>query len=332
MIISASRRTDIPAFYAKWFLNRIQEGYCTVPNPFNHHQVSVVSLKPKDVDAIVFWTRNPRPLLPYLGELEARGFHYYFQYTLMNNPALIDRKSPALTSSLEILKALSNMIGPDRIIWRYDPIVFSNITGLEFHRQNYGLIAQALKGYTKRSVISIVDIYKKAGKRVTEMSKRGIELKTLDTQAIADLMPSLVFAAHANGMEICSCAEDIDLQLYGVCPGKCVDDEYIKKTFGIDVVQKKDPAQREACGCVISRDIGMYDSCLFGCQYCYATSNFELAKANHKKHAPQSPSLIGNILPNRIFIADKKIPLGARGGQGGGQGGRIFILDNSGQG
>ncbi len=317
MIISASRRTDIPAFYAKWFLNRIQEGYCTVPNPFNHHQVSVVSLKPKDVDAIVFWTRNPRPLLPYLGELEARGFHYYFQYTLMNNPALIDRKSPALTSSLEILKALSNMIGPDRIIWRYDPIVFSNITGLEFHRQNYGLIAQALKGYTKRSVISIVDIYKKAGKRVTEMSKRGIELKTLDTQAIADLMPSLVFAAHANGMEICSCAEDIDLQLYGVCPGKCVDDEYIKKTFGIDVVQKKDPAQREACGCVISRDIGMYDSCLFGCQYCYATSNFELAKANHKKHAPQSPSLIGNILPNRIFIADKKIPLGARGGARG---------------
>lgn len=314
MIISASRRTDIPAFYAKWFLNRIQEGYCTVPNPFNHHQVSVVSLKPKDVDAIVFWTRNPRPLLPYLGELEARGFQYYFQYTIVNNPALIDRKSPALTSSLEILKALSNMIGPDKIIWRYDPIVFSNITGLEFHRKNYGLIAQALKGYTKRSVISIVDVYKKAGKRISEMSKQGVKLKTPDTQAIADLMTFLVFAAHANGMEIYSCAEDIDLQPYGVRPGKCVDDEYIKKTFGLDVVQKKDPAQREACGCVISRDIGTYDSCLFGCQYCYATSNFELAKANHKKHDPQSPSLIGNILPNRIFTADKKILLYKAGG------------------
>ena len=293
MIISASRRTDIPAFYAEWFLNRIREGYCTVPNPFNRHQVSVVSLKPEDVDVIVFWTRNPRPLLPYLGELDTRGFHYYFQYTLMNNPALIDQKSPALAISLAILKELSNMVGPEKVIWRYDPIVLSNITDLEFHRQNYRLIAQALKGCTRRSVISIVDVYKKAGKRIDEMSKHGIELKTPDMEMIADIIPSLCAIAHANGMEVHSCAEDIDLQPYGVRPGKCVDDEYIRKVFDIDVVHKKDPAQREACGCVISRDIGMYDSCLFGCQYCYATSSFALAKANFEKHDPRSPSLIG---------------------------------------
>ncbi len=293
MIISASRRTDLPAFYAPWFLNRIRAGYCTVPNPFNRQQVSVISLKPEDVDVLVFWTRNPRPLLPYLGEIEARGFRYYFQYTLMNNPALIDPQSPALAASLKNFRELADMVGPDKIIWRYDPIVLSKITDPDFHRQQYGLIAQALKGHTRRSVISIVDVYKKAGKRLAALSKQGLELQIPDRRMLADLMPSLLALARGSGMEIASCAEDIDLQPYGVGPGRCIDAEYIEKTFEIAVVHKKDPAQRPACGCVVSRDIGMYDSCLFGCQYCYATANFALAKASFAKHDPRSPSLIG---------------------------------------
>ena len=293
MIISASRRTDIPAFYAEWLMNRIRAGYCAVPNPFNRNQVAHVSLKPEDVDVIVFWTRNARPLLPHLAELDERGYRYYFQYTVMDNPRAIDPKSPPLESSLTTFRALANRIGPDRVIWRYDPIVFSNITGPEFHQMTYQHIAQSLRGYTCRSVISIVDVYRKAQKRLRELAERSVELLDCEGEAFDDLMHALVHTANENSMEIVSCAEDMDLRSYGVRPGKCVDDEYIAETFAINVTSKKDPSQREACGCVVSKDIGMYDSCLYGCQYCYAVSSFERAKANYAEHDPKSPSLLG---------------------------------------
>jgi hypothetical protein len=297
MIISASRRTDIPAFYAEWFMNRIRAGYCAVPNPFNRQQVSYVSLKPEDVDVIVFWTRNPRPLFPDLTELDERGYRYYFQYTVMNNPRLIDPKSPPLEASLKTFGELADRIGPARVIWRYDPIVFSNTTGAQFHQQTYERIAQALRGYTCRSVISIVDVYGKARKRLGELAKQGVELLPCDGKPggwFDDFMRTLVRIASENGMEIVSCAEDLDLRPYGIRPGKCVDDEYIQKVFGLNVTDKKDPSQREACGCIVSKDIGMYDTCLYGCRYCYATTSFERAKTNHDiKHHPESPSLIG---------------------------------------
>ena len=292
MIISASRRTDIPAFYAEWFMNRIRAGYCAVPNPFNRNQVSHVSLKPEDVDVIVFWTRNPHPLLPHLAELDERGYCYYFQFTLMNNPRPIDPKSPPLKGSLKTFRTLAERIGPEKVIWRYDPIVFSNITGPEFHQTTYQHIAQSLRGYTCRSVISIVDVYRKAQKRLRELAEQGVELLACEGEALGDLMHALVHTAKENDMEIFSCAEEMDLQPYGIRPGKCVDDEYIAKEFGITVINKKDPSQREACGCVVSKDIGMYDSCLYGCQYCYASTSFERAKINYEDHDPSSPSLI----------------------------------------
>jgi hypothetical protein len=296
MIISASRRTDIPAFYARWFINRIRAGYCTVPNPFNPQQVSSVSLKPEDVDVIVFWTRNPRPLFPYLEELDRRGYRYYFQYTLLDNPRLIDRKAPPLQAALKTFRELAGRVGPERVIWRYDPIVLSEVTGAQFHQETYGRIAQALAGYTQRSVISIADIYRKAGKRLRQLAQQGVEItdyKGQPSRRFDELMRDLVRMANENGMQIVSCAETIDLRPYGVRLGKCVDDAYIKKVFGLDVTGEKDPSQREACGCVVSRDIGMYETCLFGCQYCYATTSFERARANYDRHDPHSPSLLG---------------------------------------
>ena len=146
MIISASRRTDIPAFYARWFMNRIREGYCTVPNPFNPNQVSRISLKPEDVDIIVFWTRYARPLMPFLNELDDRGYRYYFLYTLMNNPRALEPKSPSHKRSLNTFQNLSNRIGMEKVIWRYDPIVFTRITDPNFHKETYQHIAEQLKG------------------------------------------------------------------------------------------------------------------------------------------------------------------------------------------
>ena len=293
MIISASRRTDIPAFYAKWFINRIREGYCMVPNPFNPKQVSRISLKPEDVDIIVFWTRYARPLMPFLNELDDRGYRYYFLYTLMNNPRALEPKSPSHERSLNTFQSLSNRIGMEKVIWRYDPIVFTRITDPNFHRETYQYIAEQLKGYTSRSIISMVDIYRKARKRLKLLERQGIPVLEPPEENLGELMKSISASAAMNGMEIQSCAEDSTFAFYGIQPGKCVDDKLIRRAFGLEVTHLKDPSQRSHCGCVASRDIGMYDTCLFGCVYCYATTRFDRAIERHSKSDAHSPSLTG---------------------------------------
>jgi len=295
MIISASRRTDIPAFYAPWLMNRLRAGFCTVPNPFNRNQVSRISLLPQDVDAIVFWTRNARPLLAHLAELDDRGYRYYFQYTILDNPRLVDQKTPPVTQAIATFQALAAHVGPQRVIWRYDPIVLSEQTDAAFHLDRYAWIAEQLAGYTTRSVISVLDRYKKAEGRLRAVAEQGLAIagEADDTwPGFAALIQGMVQSATANGMEIVSCAEEIDLARYGVRPGKCIDDDYIFAAFGLRVGGTKDPSQRAACGCIASRDIGMYDSCLFGCQYCYATSSFDRARVNHAAHDPLATSLL----------------------------------------
>lgn len=292
MIISASRRTDIPAFYTGWFMNRIRDGTCSVPNPFNPGQVSHVSLEPEDVDVIVFWTRHARPLLPYLKELDTRGYRYYFLYTLMNNPRKLDPRTPPFQTSLDAFRELADRVGPEKVIWRYDPIVFTNVTGPDFHLKNYERIARDLKSYTFRSVISFVDMYRKAKRRFQELQKEGIRLLNPSGEELDDFVRTLVSVAHGRGMDILSCSEKRDLLPYGIRAGKCVDDEYIATIFGLEVTGRKDPSQRKACGCVVSKDIGMYESCLYGCIYCYATTNFERSKTNYEAHDSTHPSLI----------------------------------------
>ncbi|MEW5867939.1 MAG: DUF1848 domain-containing protein [Chloroflexota bacterium] len=293
MIISASRRTDIPAFYAEWFIKRIQAGACEVPHPFNPRQVLRVSLAPEDVDVIVFWTRDPRPLFPHLAGLEARGYRYYFQYTLLNYPRPLEMRSP-LKTRLQAFHELAERIGPERVIWRYDPLVFTEITPPDFHLETYQRLARALRGATRRSVISLLTPYDKIKKRMQALADQGAALLPYSPQDdwFGGLLGGLASAARANGMQITSCASELPLEQYGIQPGKCVDDEYIQEVFGLEVSHTKDPGQRKACGCVISKDIGVYDTCLFGCPYCYATSSFERARANHARHDPNRPALL----------------------------------------
>ncbi|MCF8127819.1 MAG: DUF1848 domain-containing protein [Deltaproteobacteria bacterium] len=293
MIISASRRTDIPAFYARWFMNRIREGYCTVPNPFNPNQVSRISLKPEDIDIIVFWTRYARPFMPFLNELDNRGYRYYFLYTLMNNPRALEPKSPSYQKSLNTFRRLAERIGSEKVVWRYDPIVFTRITDPNFHKETYQHIAEQLKGYTGRSIISMVDIYRKARKRLKLLEEQGIPILEPPEENLKELMKSISASAAMNGMEIQSCAEDPKLAFYGIQPGKCIDDELIRRVFGLEITHLKDPSQRSYCGCVASRDIGMYETCLFGCVYCYATTCLDRAVERHSKSDAHSPSLTG---------------------------------------
>ena len=293
VIISASRRTDISAFYAEWMIHRLRAGFCTVPNPFSRSQVARISLLPSDVDAIVFWTRNPRPLMRYLSEIDGLGIPYYFQFTVLGLPRELDPKVPPLEITLRTFRELAQRLGPERVVWRYDPIVFSEKSPAEYHRERFTAIARKLAGFTNRVVVSIVDRYRKTERRMKALRDCGAGLIDCAPEALAGLMRHLAATAAANQMEIVSCAEEIDLTGHGIRPGRCIDHELIKQAFGKDVSAAKDPSQRPACGCVLSRDIGMYDSCLFGCQYCYATGSFERAAENYRRHDPRSPSLIG---------------------------------------
>jgi len=292
MIISASRRTDIPAFYARWFINRVRAGFCTVPNPFNPRQVSRVSLQPEAVEVIVFWTRNPAPLLPYLDELDARGLRYYFQYTVLGNPRALDPHCPPLPQALVTFRRLAERVGPQKVIWRYDPIVLTPHTDVAFHLATFARIAQALRGATRRVVISLVDRYPPAERRLARVGYPLMD-ERLPPGEWERLICTLAETATRNDMEIVSCAEERDLSPYGVRPGKCVDDAYIRQVFGIEVTHRKDPHQRKACGCVISKDIGAYDTCRFRCVYCYATRSFERAGRRYAAHDPDAPSLVG---------------------------------------
>lgn len=275
MIISASRRTDIPKFYPEWFMNRVRTGYCTFPNPFNRKQVIEVSLRPDDVDVIVFWSKDPKPLVPHLDELDGMGFRYYFQFTVNGYPKPIEPGVPLLNEVLSTFEQLSERVSPERVIWRYDPILWSNATGLGYHEKRFCEIASALRGKTRRVVISLVDEYRGAARRLGLLSRHGLYFEpcTPENPDIARLLSIIAQVARENGMEVVSCAEEYDLSPFGIRPGKCIDDEYIEKVFGIAVTHKKDPSQRAACGCVLSKDIGVYGTCRHGCAYCYATAN-----------------------------------------------------------
>jgi len=200
-----------------------------VPNPFDRNQVSRISLRPEDVDAIVFWTRNPRPLMPYLDELDSRGYRYYFQFTILGYPREIDPKSPPAATAVEAFRELAGRLGSRRVVWRYDPVVFTGMTPPAFHQENFQRLAESLKGHTRRVVVSIVDMYRKIEKRLKRLEGTPAALRPCDAGDLGPLMSRLAELAREHGMEIVSCAEEVDLRPFGILPGKCVDDRVIAR-------------------------------------------------------------------------------------------------------
>lgn len=294
MIISASRRTDIPAFYSDWFMNRIREGFLLTRNPFNAKQVRTVSLSPSEVEVIVFWTRNPEKIIKFLPELNEKGFLYYFQYTITGFPKVLEKSVPRPQVAIDTFKRLSDLIGAEKVIWRFDPILISSLVDIEEHERLFEKIATSLQGKTKRVVISFADMYAKVNRNLKKVENLSARDVLEHKENLHKLSSRLVEISKQCGMKIESCSEDVDLSQVGVSHGKCIDDGLIKEIFGVDISSKKDKGQREACGCIESVDIGQYNSCLHGCTYCYATENKELAIKNFDKHDPLSPFLIGS--------------------------------------
>jgi hypothetical protein len=298
MIISASRRTDIPAFFAEWFVNRIRAGYVYIRNPINPHQVSNISLKPDVVDCLVFWTKNPANVLPYLPEFS--GYNFYFQFTMTPYGELLEPGLPPKLFLMELFKELSRELGKNRIIWRYDPIIISQSMPVAFHTDSFGAMAASLCGYTKRCVISFIDMYKKCEKNL-----QNIGLLPISQETMREIAGAFADIAAKNNIELVTCAEESDLSRQRIAHGKCIDDKLIAEISGKPLRIEKDKTQRPLCGCVTSIDIGTYNTCEHRCLYCYANSNIKTVKKNLSKHDPMSPLLTG-LVSNNDVVSERK--------------------------
>lgn len=302
MILSVSRRTDIPAFYSDWFYQRLKEGHVYIRNPMNIHQISKVAINTDVVDCIVFWSKNPMPMLARLNEL--KQFNYYFQFTVNPYNHDLEQHVPKKEVIIETFKKLADRIGRKRMIWRYDPILFTNEIDLNYHVKYFEELAKRLSPFTKRCTISFVDFYKKTERNLKETTAR--ELTDTEIHSIAR---QLVQIANHYNIEIQTCSEKIELTEYGIEHGRCVDHKVVEELLGFKINTKKDKNQRKECGCIESIDIGEYNTCGHTCLYCYANFNKEVVSKKQKNHDPSSPLLIGQVEEKDNVVERKACPL-----------------------
>ena len=281
MIISASRRTDIPAFYSDWFMNRLKEGYVLVPNPRNPKHLGRVNLSPDSVNCIVFWTKNPLPMLDKLDTFSALGFPYYIQFSLTPYDNTIEANLPPKTELLQTFANMSEKISPLRSVWRYDPIIIDSAHSVSWHIEHFGEMCKKLHNYTNRCIFSFIDSY--TGKKFDEVQQSDMHL-------IAAAFSKIT---KQHNITLYTCAEEINLSSYGIEHSSCIDKSLIQQIVDYPMKTKKDANQRKACHCIESIDIGVYNSCLHGCIYCYGTSSLALAAKQADHHHSDSPMLIG---------------------------------------
>lgn len=285
MILSASRRTDIPHYYSKWFMNRIRAGFAYVRNPMNHASLRRVPLSPDIVDCIVFWTKDPQPLLPYLDELDARGYRYYFQFTLTPYDRDTERALRDKSAITDTFLSLSERLGKERVVWRYDPILFTGTYNLDYHCKAFSSLCGKLAGHADTVTVSLVDSYKKLGKQPSYRAPNEAE-----TAALASFM---VQTATQKNMRVVACCEEKLLHSYGIEPAHCIDKTRIERICGVPLTIAPDKNQRPGCGCFESVDIGAYDTCAGDCVYCYANRSHETALRHLTSHNPDGELLYG---------------------------------------
>ncbi|WP_324715422.1 DUF1848 domain-containing protein [Carboxydochorda subterranea] len=295
-IVGASRRTDIPAFYARWWMERVRAGWVEWVHPFGGG-VRRASLRPEDVLAIVFWTRHPGPLIPYLHELEGRGYRFYFHVTVNGYPRAIEPHSPPAGAAVRAFRALADRIGPERVLWRYDPIVVGKLGGdsldAGYHLRQFEALARQLAGATRRCTVSFVSLYAKTARRLGQVMP-GLS-PGWPAQRRRELAADLAAIAWAYGMSLQACCDDA---LVGagrgearVAKARCVDPELVAALRPGEELHLEPGPSRAQCGCARSVDVGAYDTCLFGCAYCYATRSQAAALARFRAHRPADTML-----------------------------------------
>jgi hypothetical protein len=289
-IISASRRTDIPAFYPEWFMNRIRAGYVRWLNPFSR-AVYQVSLKPEDVGAIVFWSKNYLPLLPYLDELDAGGYPMVLHFTITGLPNVFEPRVPESGGLVECARILSKRYGPDAVLWRYDPILISGVTDQQYHIDRFRELCAGLEGVVNSCYFSFAVFYGKVLRNAQALqSETGIVCGDLPVDDRIALANTLADIAEEHGIQMRSCCGDYLLD-DKIAKAHCVDAELLQCLFPDRVGQLAANPTRKECGCFESKDIGTYGTCPHGCVYCYANTNSEAAVKSFERYDPQSDML-----------------------------------------
>ena len=297
MILSASRRTDIPAFFSRWFFNRIEEGFVFVRNPFNRQQVSKIVLSPDLIECIVFWTKNPsNAFIEKLQRLDELGYKYYFQFTLTSYDQTIEINVPRKKEVIEKFRRISEGVGRKRIIWRYDPILLSGHFDMEYHKKYFEYLARVLSPYTEKCIISFLDFYPKIEK---VLSAQGVSRMT--PEEMTELAGIISSIAVRYNLKVECCCEEIDLSQFGITKSHCIDGEVIQKITGKDIGFKQDKNQRAGCGCVPSVDIGVYNTCRHNCIYCYANRSCDVQILDYDEDSPLlcSKLLVDDIIRER---------------------------------
>ena len=294
MIISASRRTDIPAFYSDWFFNRIKERYVLVPNPYNSKMISRISLDPAIVDCIVFWSKNPAPMLEKLDKL--KEYNYYFQFTLNPYGPEIENHLPIISKRIDTFKRLSDRIGKEKVIWRYDPVLTNETYTPGFHKEKFAEIAYELKEHTEKCMLGFIDHYQHIRTAVSRFN-----IQPLLKADIEEMAASFKKTVDTCSIQLDTCTVKVDLTHLGIPGGLCIDNQLVERIAGYPISARKDKNQRDICRCAGSIDIGIYESCLNGCIYCYAIKgNYNTVKYNLNKHDKNSPMLVGELQEDNI--------------------------------
>jgi DNA repair photolyase len=320
IIVSASRSTDIPAFYSNWFINRLKAGYCVWYNPFNQQPMCVAF---KNTKAIVFWSKNPRPLIPYLHELDGRGIHYYFQFTLNDyGNEQFEPNVPSIEARIKTFKELSEKIGKEKVIWRFDPLVMTDKIGVDELLQKVENIGNQLNGYTEKLVFSFADIGNIYKKVENNLKRLHINYREFTPQTMNEFAKGLCELNKNWDFSLATCAEEVNLEQYGIEHNRCIDGELMKRIFAkdedfvyylsygkfpekdslfpVELPKKetnlKDKGQRKICGCMISKDIGIYNTCPHFCVYCYANTSKEMVKNNLSSYSIENESITKKMI------------------------------------
>lgn len=289
MIISASRRTDIPSYYSEWLFNRLKEEYVLVRNPMNIHQISKIDLSPEVVDGIVFWTKNPTPMLKRLEELEK--YNFYFQFTLTAYGPEVETGLPSKNEVIiPSFRRLSKEVGKEKVIWRYDPIFLNETYTVDYHFKYFEVLASKLAQYTEKCTISFLDFY-----RNTERNIKPLHIQPVTEEQQREIVEKLVGIAKRYNLCLDTCAESCDFGTLGVFHACCIDKERFERIGKCKLNVEKDKNQRSECGCAASIDIGAYNTCQNGCLYCYANYSSTSVNNNSGKHNLKSPLLSGEI-------------------------------------
>lgn len=292
MVINTGQRTDIPAFYSKWFYNRIKNGFVLVRSPYSENTVYRYSLDPSVVDLLLFCTKNPRPMFEDFDLL--KPYRTYWFVTVTGYDKDIEMNVPDKKEVIESFIELSKRVGKERIAWRYDPILIDSKHTLSFHKEKFEEYSSLLSGFTDTVIFSFVDLYKKVKDNMPSLSEVRIEDKI-------DFVKFAVKVAKTYGFSLKSCAEKEDYSALGVDASGCMSSSVLKKAIGENINIPRFSKSRDNCNCYLSKDIGAYNTCLHFCSYCYANSDRRKVLEEVRNHDDNSPLLIGNIKKSDII-------------------------------